>query len=140
MPHRPPLALVLAAAVLSGGCGTLDNVTRPTVAPADSPGAPVCRAYGGVRGDWAVMSEYPWDRTTSYIDYAVLPLLAAGTLLFDVVGDTVTLPYTAVEEVRRAFYRPAAPSGFAPVVVPEAVTAAPPATTPQHAVGSQAGR
>jgi hypothetical protein len=123
---------MLAIALLGGGCGTLQNVNCPAVAPADNPNAPVCRVYGGARGDWAIISEYPLSESPSYADYVVIPVMAAGHLVFDVIGDTVTLPYTAVEEVRRAFYRPSASSEFSPMIVPVTLpaTPAPPTTSP----------
>lgn len=67
------------------------------------------------------MTEYPWSETTSYLDYAVIPILAAGDLFFTGIGDTITLPYTAVEEARRAFRRPDTSANFVPVAAPEPV-------------------
>jgi hypothetical protein len=120
-----PLALVLLAA-LCGGCGTLDNIKRPTFPPPNKPDAKVVRVYGGVRGDWVIITEYDWSRTQSYIDYAFIPLFAAIDLVLDVAGDTVTLPFTAVAELRRATRRPdaktddpnAPPSPFIPGTPP----------------------
>jgi hypothetical protein len=123
------LALVPLGAVLSGGCGTLNNIQRPAFPPPESPNAPVCRAYGGVRGDWATMSEYQWSRTASYLDYAIIPLLAAGDLFFTGVGDTFTLPYTLVEEGRRAFSSPPASTGSGPASATQSTPQAPPAVT-----------
>jgi hypothetical protein len=100
-----PLALLLVAA-LSGGCGTLDNIKRPTFPPPNKPDAKVVRVYGGLRGDFKLMTEYDWNRTASYIDYAFIPVLAVVDIALDVVGDTITLPYTAVAELRRATKRP----------------------------------
>jgi hypothetical protein len=149
MSRRTSLALVLVLAAVGGGCGTLDNVKRPTVAPPHKPDAPVCRVYGGVRSDWDIIWDYPLSRAPSPVDYVAIPVLAAGDLFFAFVGDTLTLPYTAYEEVRRAFFPPSAASEFEPVVVsesvPTAVTAAPvppqaTAPAPQPALGSHAGR
>jgi hypothetical protein len=106
MPRRLSLVLVLVAVVLSGGCGTLDNIKRPTFPPPKKPDAKVVRVYGGVRGDFVIMTQYDWNRTASYLDYAFIPLLAVLDLALDVAGDTITLPYTAVAELRRATRRP----------------------------------
>jgi hypothetical protein len=124
--------LVLVAA-LCGGCGTLDNIKRPTFAPPNKPDAKVVRIYGGVRGDWGIMTDYNWSRTVSYADYVFIPLLASGDLVFDVVGDTVTLPYTAVAEIRRATRRPNAPA--APAVPEPLPPGAPPTTTSRPGSG-----
>lgn len=136
MPRRTPLALALAAALLGGGCGTVHNLKLPGVPPPDAPGAKVCRVYGGVRGDWPVIFDYPLSETKEYADYVFIPLWAATDLFFSAVADTLTLPYTAVEELRRAFARPAAPAGFAPVVV--AAEAAPIPTTPTTSTSAPA--
>lgn len=152
MSRRTSLALVLVLAALGGGCGTLDNVKRPCVAPPHNPDAPVCRIYGGVRSDWDIIWDYPLSQAPTPVDYVAIPVLAAGDLFFAFVGDTLTLPYTAYEEVRRAFFPPAAASQFAPVVVTEsapvplpqpAPVPAPTTPTPtaaQPALGSHAGR
>lgn len=144
MPRRTTLVLVLVAAAASGGCGTLDNIQRPCVAPPEKPDGKVCRLYGGVRGDWAIVSEYPLSRAPSPVDYVAIPVLAAGDLFFDVVADTLTLPYTAYEEARRAFFPPTATSQFASIVVSEdvSVPATPQAATaaPQPALGTNVGR
>ncbi len=103
--RRTFAALGLAATLLSGGCGTMDNVKRPTLPPPNKPDAKVCRIYGGLRGDFSVMTEFQQSSITSFLDYIVLPVLATTDLALDVVGDTITLPYTAVAEIRRAFYR-----------------------------------
>jgi hypothetical protein len=135
MSHRTQLARVLTAALLSGGCGTVNNLNKPAIAPADNPSAPVCRAYGGLREDWDAFWNYPWDETTPYADYVFIPLLAVGNFCFDVVGDTLTLPYTTVEEIRRALHRPALSSGYVPVAVPDNVPVAP---APPPATGTPA--
>ena len=101
MAGRRTFVLGLVAA-LSAGCGTMGNLKRPTYAPADAPTAPVCRVYGGVRTDFVTMSEYQWNPVVTYLDYVVLPVLAAGSLTATFVGDTLTLPYTLVAEARRA--------------------------------------
>jgi hypothetical protein len=125
MLRRTPLALVLIAALVGGGCGTMDNVKRPTFPPPQNSQAPVCRFYGGVRGDWTLATEYPWSRTPSYLDYVIIPVMMVINLGLDVAGDTVTLPYTLVAEGRRAYGSPsssAEPTGSAPVA-PESGTA-----------------
>jgi uncharacterized protein YceK len=124
MSRRTSLALIPAVALLCAGCGTMDNVKRPAIAPPTNPDAKVCRAYGGVRGDWEVISEYPWGRAETPLDYVVVPLLAGGDLFFTALGDTLTLPYTLVEEGRRAFARPASQANFSPTLVPEDVSGA----------------
>jgi uncharacterized protein YceK len=121
MSRRILLVLVFAA-VLAGGCGTLENVKRPTFPPAKKPDAPVCRVYGGVRMDWATMTDYDWSHTASYLDYVLVPILAVIDLALDVGGDTVTLPYTVIAEARRATRRPGADE---PPVDPAATPIAP---------------
>lgn len=113
MTGRGALVAVTLAA-LAGGCGTVHNCRRPTLPPADAPGADVCRAYGGVRGDWDAITDYPWRTTPSWLDYVVVPALAATDLGFTAFGDTITLPYTAVAEVRRALAGPGATSAPPP--------------------------
>ena len=110
MTGRSTLVLGLMVAALSGGCGTMGNLKRPTYAPADAPSAPVCRVYGGVRTDFVTMSEYQWNPVVTYLDYVAIPVLAAGTLTATFVGDTLTLPYTLVAEARRAMGSPPAES------------------------------
>ena len=117
MTGRRTFVLGLAVAALSAGCGTMGNLKRPAVAPASAPDAPVCRIYGGVREDWAVMSQYQWNPVVSYLDYVVLPVLAAGGLTATFLGDTLTSPYTLAVEARRAL------GGSAPPDPPQ--TAAP---------------
>jgi uncharacterized protein YceK len=130
MTHRTPLALALAVALLGGGCGTIHNLKQPTVAPPDAPTAPVCRAYGGVRGDWPVIWDYPLSQTKEYVDYVLIPLWATVDLAFSAFADTFTLPYTAAAELRRALDRPAKEpvAEFTPVVVSESPVPIP--TTP----------
>jgi uncharacterized protein YceK len=139
--RRIPLAVALALALLGSGCGTLDNVNRPTHPPPGNPEAPVCRVYGGVRGDWALISEYPLSQTTVYADYVAIPVLAGINLFFSAVGDTITLPYTIVEELRRAFGRGARSSEFAPVVMPGTTmpAAPPPNASPDVAASPATG-
>ena len=110
MTGRSTLVLGLMVAALSGGCGTMGNLKRPTYAPADAPSAPVCRVYGGVRTDFVTMSEYQWNPVVTYLDYVAIPVLAAGSLTATFVGDTITLPYTLVAEARRAMGSPPAES------------------------------
>ena len=110
MAGRRPLVLGLMVAALSGGCGTMGNLKRPTYAPADAPTTPVCRVYGGVRTDFVTMSEYQWNPVVTYLDYVAIPVLAAGSLAATFVGDTLTLPYTLVAEARRALGSPPAES------------------------------
>ena len=135
MPHRTLLALVLTAAAQSGGCGTIYNIKQPAVAPPDRPGADLCRVYGGVRGDWDNFWHYPWNPATPHVDYVCIPLLAACNLFLDGVGDTITLPCTAVKAMRRALAHSSA-SASAPITVvvpvPEVAAAggAPPAAAP----------
>lgn len=99
-------AALLAA--LASGCGTIDNVRRPVYPLPNSTNVQVCRVYGGVRGDFSVMTEYPWRTTPSIIDYVVLPLMAVFDLALSTAGDTVTLPYTGGVEVWR-WFRPDPP-------------------------------
>jgi uncharacterized protein YceK len=127
MPRRSTLAVALASALL-GGCGTIHNLKQPGVPPPDAPNAQVCRVYGGVRGDWPVIWDYPLSETKEYVDYVFIPLLAGIDITFSAFADTLTLPYTAVEELRRAFSRPAGEP--APEFRPVAVSEVPIPTTP----------
>ena len=111
------VVVALGLAVLGCGCGTVHNVRRPTLPPAESPGAEVCRVYGGVRGDWDAATDYPWRTTPTWVDYVVLPALATVELGLTALGDTVTLPYTVVAEVRRALAGPGATQPPVPVPV-----------------------
>lgn len=110
MTGRSALAAAVALAGLGGGCGTVDNIRRPVLPPPNNPNAQVCRVYGGVRGDWAVMAEYPWGNAPTFLDYIVVPAMAVADLALTGVGDTVTLPYTAAAEARRALDHSAASS------------------------------
>ncbi|QEG27734.1 hypothetical protein GobsT_24940 [Gemmata obscuriglobus] len=103
MGGRNKLVIAALAAALGGGCGTVDNVRRPVYPLPNSPNTHVCRVYGGVRGDFGMMTEYPWRDTPSFIDYIVLPVMSAIDLGLSAFGDTVTLPYTVGVEVWRAF-------------------------------------
>lgn len=82
------------AAVLPflGGCGTLSNVTDQ---------APAVRAYGGVQRDWEVLKMAREDDTG--IMWAFVPSLVVD-LPLSVVGDTLTLPYTASTHFRRTLF------------------------------------
>ena len=125
MGRRTTLALGLAVAAMSGGCGTVTNLKQPTHPPALNPDAPVCRVYGGVRADAVAMVHLPWSHMPSYIDYGILPVMCVIDLVCTTVGDTVTLPYTVGSEIDRAFFppksRPPLPTkpNPAPVVAPE---------------------
>lgn len=122
MARLTALALVSVAAALGAGCGTVHNCKSPTYPPPGNPDASVCRVYGGVRGDVAVMAELPWRHLPTYLDYVTIPVMCAVDLVCTGVGDTVTLPYTGWAELRRAFRDPPAPT---PAVVE--VAPAPPA-------------
>ena len=106
---RKMLVGAALVAALGGGCGTVDNVRRPVYPLPNSSNAQVCRIYGGVRGDFGVMTEYPWRTTPSVIDYVALPAMAGVDLVLSAIGDTITLPYTCGVEVWRAF-RPDPPA------------------------------
>jgi hypothetical protein len=137
-----PLALVLTlTAALSGGCGTMINVKNPTVAPPHKPDAQVCTIYGGVIGDCKAFMEFPWKKK-EYLDYVMIPILATITISLDVVADTITLPYTTYETIRRMYRKPdngsasgtvtvqgAVPAGTAPAPLP-APTPVPSAPAP----------
>ena len=134
MSHRTLLALVLGAAALSGGCGTIHNVKLPAVPPEHNPNAELCQIYGGVRNDWNDFWHYPWNPGTPYCDYVFIPLLGACNLCLDGVGDTITLPCTAVKAMRRAISGSKTPASVpVEVAVPEVATGGqtPPVTQPQ---------
>jgi hypothetical protein len=140
MTRRTTLGLVLVAGLFCGGCGTVDNLKRPTFPPPNRPDAKVVRIYGGVRGDWTTMTTYDWTRTTSYIDYVLIPVLAAIDLALDVGADTVTLPITVVAEVRRAVGKPPAEDPDSPSLPPPPAPARPsPPAAPQPLPAPQPG-
>jgi hypothetical protein len=130
MTHRLPLALALAAALLGGGCGTIHNIRLPTVEPPDAPTAKVCRIYGGIRGDVPIIFDYPLSKSTELIDYVAIPLLAANDIVWSTVGDTITLPYTALETLRRYVHHHKAKSSAPGEVVVEESIPPIPATPP----------
>ncbi len=117
MTYRTSLVLAFTAA-LSSGCGTFYNLTQPGIAPPEAPTAKVCRVYGGVRGDWPLIWDYPLSQTKDYADYVFIPLWATVDIVLSAFGDTLTLPYTAAEEVRRML-APSAEASFTPASVPE---------------------
>jgi uncharacterized protein YceK len=133
--RRTPLVLVLATTLLGGGCGTISNVKCPTYPPTGNPNARICRAFGGVRDDWAIMSEYPLSKAPTYADYVLIPLMAGIELCFTVAGDTVTLPYTVVEEIRRAYGFGQSSSQSAPTRVSGGTSTAP-ASAPSGTKGA----
>lgn len=133
MSHRTLIALMLAAA-LGSGCGTVNNINKPTTAPANGPDAAVCRVYGGVREDADVFWHYPWNQTTQYVDYVAIPVLGVANLFFDCVGDTLTLPYTATVSAKRALFHSNPSSGYTPVAIPVALPLVQPAPTPAQII------
>ncbi|MBP3955539.1 YceK/YidQ family lipoprotein [Gemmata sp. G18] len=133
---RKSLAVGLVASALGGGCGTVDNLRQPTVAPVRNPDATVCRVYGGVRGDWAAMSAYPWDRVTCTADYLLVPMMGID-LFFTFVGDTFTLPYTIGTEAWRLVGNPT-PHDDSVRSAPVVTGTAPLNTTPVPVAGTPA--
>jgi uncharacterized protein YceK len=79
-------AAAVAVLPVLGGCGTLSNITDQ---------APAVRAYGGVQRDWMLLTMAQED--DSGIMWAFVPALAVD-LPLSVVGDTLTLPYTALTD------------------------------------------
>lgn len=127
MARRTLLALVTAS-LLGAGCGTIGNLNRPAIAPADNPTAPVCKIYGGLRNDVTTMLDYPWSGTTFYLDYVLVPVLAVADLVLDAFGDTFTLPIAAVKATYRAIEGPNASPGVATPQAAEPAAAQSPAT------------
>jgi uncharacterized protein YceK len=119
MVGRATFVVGAALAAATAGCGTLDNIKRPAVAPPSNPNAPVCRVYGGVTGEFKVIASFPKESIATPLDYVIIPVLATIDLALTVVGDTVTLPYTIGVEVRRAVR----PSSGTPPPPPEATNA-----------------
>lgn len=107
---RRTLVAAMVLVALCGGCGTIDNIRRPVMPAPNSTDAQVCRVYGGVRGHWAAIADYPWRDTPCVLDYIVLPAMAVVDLGLSAVGDTFTLPYTIGAELWRAYHRQSASS------------------------------
>lgn len=116
MTGRRALMLAAALAALAAGCGTFDNVRRPLYPAPNGTDEQVCRVYGGVRGTWSTVTEYPWRDTPSYLDYVVIPLMAALDLGLSGAADTLTLPYTVGVEVWRTV-NPTPPPELVPAKV-----------------------
>lgn len=94
------LWLTLPFAVLPVGCGTAHNLNPIGESPIKGPGqddAPLktTRVFGGVRSDWTGLTTLNWNDEYSFLNFVVLPFYVAD-LPLSLVGDTVTLPYTAV--------------------------------------------
>ncbi len=111
----------IAVAVIPflGGCGTLSNVTDQ---------APAVRAYGGVQRDWEVLKMAQED--DSGIMWAFVPSLVVD-LPLSVVGDTLTLPYTALRDptlFRRTLFNERLDFGQEAAVPSENHSTAPPVT------------
>jgi uncharacterized protein YceK len=81
-----------------GGCGTVKNLNPP--APTGE-GAipPPTRIYGGVRQDWAELKAQQFGDVYC-MNLIFLPLYLADFPL-SLIGDTLTLPYTAGVEAHR---------------------------------------
>lgn len=86
------------AALLSAGCGTISNL-NPTDQPFSGPqqdDAPrKTRVFGGVRSDWTGLTTLDWNDNNAMASSIILPLYVAD-LPLSLVGDTMTLPYTAL--------------------------------------------
>lgn len=109
------MAVILSAS--GAGCGTVDNVRRPVLRPApNTPDDKLCRVYGGLRGHWDAITDYPWRNPPTWLDYVVIPAMAIVDLGLTAVGDTFTLPYTVGAEVWRALH-PEGKAPSAPLVV-----------------------
>ena len=76
MAHYSMCILVVGFALSSGGCASIDNLGTGTFGPMAQPCGLV---YGGVRSDLITFGAYPIG----------LPYW----IMFDAVGDTITLPY-----------------------------------------------
>lgn len=106
----PPakVALGLAVAVVSltnCGCGTIDNLSAPGKYDERALAEPRQLVYGGVRKDWSTLAQCRID-TEFAIESAIgnaiwIPLLTFD-LLLSAGGDTITLPYILVCQVRQS--------------------------------------
>ncbi|QEL14898.1 YceK/YidQ family lipoprotein [Limnoglobus roseus] len=106
MARRTKRMIILAAALLSGGCGTVANVALPLEASVNvGPEAsfeekaasrincpPPRLVYGGVQFDYSVLCSLARGRW-SYLNLIYVPM-ATLDLPLSAVGDTVTLPVT----------------------------------------------
>lgn len=100
MNWRAAVGCVLATlALLSGGCGTIQNLqqtTGPKDVPEIPPDAPMKRVYGGVRSDWSELAGRREPGSPSAGTGSSLSALV--DLPFSAVGDTLTLPYVLAWE------------------------------------------
>ena len=99
---------LFVAAVLCGGCGTLKNLNPTPTGEGEIP--PPTRIYGGVRQDWTELKTLDFG-DVACINLYFLPLYLAD-LPLSLIGDTLTLPYTAGVVVARSigdYYFPPAP-------------------------------
>ncbi|HEY1188523.1 MAG TPA: YceK/YidQ family lipoprotein [Gemmata sp.] len=104
----------------------MDNIRRPVYPPGqNSTDDQVCRVYGGVRGHWGEIADYPWRDAPTVLDYIVIPAMAIVDLGLTAVGDTFTLPYTIGVEVWRATHPNGKTSESFPVVEGETVLTMP---------------
>lgn len=90
------------------GCGTVENLRNANA----SSGGSVPRIYGGVGAELPILTQ-PRPETSDAFMHAVLISLVCCDFPFTVIGDTLTLPYTVVTEVRRSLsdcYAPKAPA------------------------------
>ena len=93
MIRRTSVGLGLLVIVLfCGGCGTVRNLNpQPDSGEGDNP-TPT-RIYGGVRQDWTELKAQRFNDVYC-MNLIFLPLYLAD-FPFSLVGDTLTLPYTA---------------------------------------------
>ena len=98
---------LFVAALFCGGCGTLKNLNLSTpTGEGEIP--PPTRIYGGVRQDWTEFNKQQCNE----VAFIFLPLWLAEFPL-SLIGDTLTLPYTAGVEVTRSindYYFPKTPA------------------------------
>lgn len=110
-------------AFLSVGCGTAHNLNPTGEALIKGPGqddpSKTTRVFGGVRSDLTGLTTLSWNDEYSFLNFIVLPFYVAD-LPLSLVGDTVTLPYTAVYALfsQRLTLPKAAEEGESPQATP----------------------
>lgn len=105
--RRMWLALPFVA-LLSAGCGTVQNLnpTKDVFVWGAGPGEQnITRVFGGVRVDLEGLSGLGLQDEYAALGLVILAPFYVTDLPFSLVGDTITLPYTALHALRQRIAR-----------------------------------